>query len=102
MGNFSEALHAMMPDYAKCLSSVGADVCVPVDVSNWGAYALVAALSREGGVWLGQTEAEERTMLEALASAGAVDGARKEKALSVDGFDISKQIEVVSSLRSLL
>ncbi|MDR1133705.1 MAG: DUF4392 domain-containing protein [Synergistaceae bacterium] len=102
MGNFSEALRAMMPDYARCLSSVGADVCVPADVSNWGAYALAAALSREGGVWLGQTEAEERTMLEALASAGAVDGARKEKTLSVDGFDISKQIEVVSSLRSLL
>ena len=102
MGNFTEPLRAMMPDYARCLSSVGADVCIPADVSNWGAYALSAALSHERGVWLGQTESEERAMLEALVSAGAVDGARKEISVSVDGFDISKQLEIVSSLRSLL
>ncbi|MDR1580242.1 MAG: DUF4392 domain-containing protein [Synergistaceae bacterium] len=102
MGNFVEPLRVMMPNYARCLSSVGADVCIPVDVSNWGAYALAAALSRDHGVWLGQTESEERAMFEALSSAGAVDGASKKISMSVDGFDISKQLEIVSSLRSLL
>jgi hypothetical protein len=102
MGNYTEQLRVMMPDYAECLSSVGADVCIPVDVSNWGAYALSAALSLERGVWLGQTASEEAVMAEALASAGAVDGTKKEVSLSVDGFDISKQLEVVSSLQCLL
>lgn len=102
MGNFMEPLRAMMPYYVNCLSSVGADVCIPVDVSNWGAYAMSAALSRECGVWLGQTASEETAMLEALASAGAVDGRSKEKTMSVDGFDMSKQLEIVSSLRDLL
>ncbi|MDR3164871.1 MAG: DUF4392 domain-containing protein [Synergistaceae bacterium] len=101
MGNYMERLCVMMPDYAMCLSSVRADVCIPVDVSNWGAYALSAALSRDCGVWLGQTQAEEAAMLEAMASAGAVDGTSKKNALSVDGFDMSKQLEIVSSLRSL-
>jgi hypothetical protein len=101
MGNFTTELRAMMPNYARCLSSVGADVCIPVDVSNWGAYALSAALSHDSGVWLGQTEAEETAMLEALASAGAVDGTTKKISMSVDGFDISKHLEIVSSLRSL-
>jgi hypothetical protein len=102
MGNFTGALRAMMPDYAKCLSSVGADVCIPADVSNWGAYALTSALSHERGVWLGQTASEERAMLGVIVSAGAVDGTRKEISMSVDGFDISKQLEIVSSLRDLL
>ena len=102
MGNFNGLLSAMMPDYAGCLSSVRADVCIPVDVSNWGAYALAAALSRERGVWLGQTASEEAAMLEVLVSAGAVDGVRKERSMSVDGFDMPKQLEVVSFLRSLL
>jgi hypothetical protein len=102
MANFTAPLRAMMPDYAGCLSSVGADVCIPVDVSNWGAYALSAALSHESGVWLGQTEAEEAAMLSALGSVGAVDGTTKKISMSVDGFDISKQLEIVSSLRSLL
>jgi hypothetical protein len=102
MGNFAERLSAMMPDYAKCLSSVRADVCIPADVSNWGAYALASALSFERGEWLGQTEDEETAMLEALASAGAVDGVTKTRSLSVDGFDISKHLEIISSLRGLI
>jgi hypothetical protein len=102
MANFTAPLRAMMPDYARCLSSVGADVCIPADVSNWGAYALSAALSRDRGVWLGQTEAEETAMLAALVSAGAVDGTMKKISMSVDGFDISKQLEIVSSLRDWL
>jgi hypothetical protein len=101
MGNYTAPLRAMMPGYARCLSSVGADVCIPADVSNWGAYALSAALSLDRGVWLGQTEAEETAMLAALVSAGAVDGTTKKISMSVDGFDISKQLEIVSSLRGL-
>ena len=102
MANYSSALAGLMPDYAACLSAVGADVAIPVDVSNWGAYALCAALSLEAGKWLAQSEDGEIKMIEALVRAGAVDGMKKTASLSVDGFGIAKQAEIIRALRSLL
>lgn len=101
MGAIREALCERMPDYAKCLCVVGADVCLPVDVSNWGAYALVAAMSSLTGEWLGQTVREERAMLEALHACGAVDGVSKRSALSVDGLELDAQLQVRDALERL-
>jgi len=102
MGNYKTSLEMMMPNYAECISSVKADVSIPADVSNWGAYALSAALSIAEGKWLAQTEEEEIEMMKALSRIGAVDGVKKIPSLSVDGFDISKQLEICSALRNLL
>jgi hypothetical protein len=102
MGNYKPDLCEMMPDYAECLCSVRADVAIPVDVSNWGAYALAAAISADAGEWLAQTEAEETAMLEALRSAGVVDGVTKKPSASVDGFGISRHLEIRSALQNLL
>ena len=101
MGAVHGPLSSMMPDYAECLCVVGADVCLPVDVSNWGAYALVAALSSLAGTWLGQTAEEERAMLEALRACGAVDGVSKQSALSVDGLDLEAQLQIRDALERL-
>jgi hypothetical protein len=101
MGNYREALSEIMRGYGNCISVVGADVCIPVDVSNWGAYALAAALSIDSGEWAAQSAEEETAMLEALCAAGAVDGVSKKSGMSVDGFGLEKQLEVCSSLRSL-
>ncbi|MDR1510233.1 MAG: DUF4392 domain-containing protein [Synergistaceae bacterium] len=102
MGNYMSRLSEMMPDYAGCLCTVKADVTIPVDVSNWGAYALAAAISIDAGEWLAQTESEEIAMLEALRAAGAVDGVTKKPSVSVDGFDISKHLKVRADLQDLL
>ncbi|MDR1966300.1 MAG: DUF4392 domain-containing protein [Synergistaceae bacterium] len=102
MANYRVALAEMMPSYSGCLSSVGADVCVPADVSNWGAYALAAALSVEVGEWLAQSEAEEAAMLEALRNAGAVDGVTKKTGMSVDGFGLARHLKVCSELMGLM
>jgi hypothetical protein len=102
MGVYKAALSRLMPGYAKCLCSIGADVAIPVDVSNWGAYALAAALSVKAGEWLAQTENEEIKMTEVLRKVGAVDGVKKISSGSVDGFDISKQLQIRSALRDLL
>jgi hypothetical protein len=102
MGNYKPALAEMIPDYAECLCTVKADVAIPVDVSNWGAYALAAAISMEAGEWLAQTESEETAMLEALRAAGAVDGVTKKTSASVDGFDVSKHLEIRAALQDLL
>ena len=102
MGNFADPLAEIMPDYAECLSTVGADVAIPADVSNWGAYGVVAALSLDAGVWLGHSESDEINMAEALLKTGAVDGLRKTVSASVDGLDLQKQLEILAALRDLL
>lgn len=101
MGNFVRELTEINPTYADCLCVVEADVCIPVDVSNWGAYALVAALSADSGVWLGQSAEEERAMLERLCSCGVVDGVTKRCAPSVDGLGLEEQLRVRGALEAL-
>ena len=100
MGNFTHELAEINPTYADCLCVVGADVCIPVDVSNWGAYALVAALSASGDSWLGQSAEEERAMLETLCSCGVVDGVTKRCEPSVDGLGLDEQLRVREALEA--
>jgi hypothetical protein len=99
MGCLEGELCGMMPDYADCLCVIGADVCIPVDISNWGAYALSAAVSAVEGRWLGQSSEEESAMLYALADSGAVDGLTGKSEASVDGLRLDRHLEVISLLR---
>lgn len=101
MGCFYEKLSTMLPGYLNCLSVIKTDMALPVDVSNWGAYALTAALSLKWGVWRGHMENEEAAMLEALRGCGAVDGISLSRGLSVDGFPLSVHESVVSNLLGL-
>ena len=101
MGNFYEDLKMLLPAYAACLCTVQTDHALAVDVSNWGAYALTAALSFMWGSWRGPEAGEELAMLEALTRLGAVDGISRRPELTVDGFDIILQDEIISSLREL-
>lgn len=101
MGNFMAQLGELLPDYKNCLSVVRADAALPVDVSNWGAYALAAALSHVWGEWRGHREGDERRMLEALEACGAVDGITAVPELSVDGFPLAVQEEVVSTIYNI-
>jgi hypothetical protein len=100
MGSLADELCIIMPDYARCLSIVKADVCIPVDVSNWGAYALASALSSAEGRWIGQSEEEERMMLLEMSDCGAVDGITKTRSASVDGLRLERHMEVVSLLKA--
>ncbi|MDR1978015.1 MAG: DUF4392 domain-containing protein [Synergistaceae bacterium] len=88
MGFFYDALADLMPHYAPCLSRVPSTLCLPVDVSNWGAYALSAVLSVFYRRWLGLDPGEETLMLKALADAGAVDGISGTTGMSVDGVSL--------------
>jgi hypothetical protein len=99
MGSLSKELAGIMPDYAGSLCVVPADVCIPVDVSNWGAYALTAALSSVEKRWLAQNEDEEIAMLRELCDDGAVDGVTLRRGMSVDGMAADVHVGVLSSLR---
>jgi hypothetical protein len=100
MGNFIGELRGIMPRYVPCLCVVKADVCIPVDVSNWGAYGLSAALSSAAGMWLAQDEDEERSMLTALGDGDTVDGITKKKEPSVDGLPLERHMKIIADLKS--
>lgn len=63
-----------------------ADHVIPAGISNWGAFALSAALSLLSGKLLIRPSGHERALLEAILAAGAVDGSTGRSELSVDGL----------------
>ena len=100
MGLLYDALAERLPRYASFLSIVSATVCLPVDVSNWGAYALSAVLSAFYRRWLGLDDGEEGAMLEAIVDAGAVDGFTGRPSQSVDGIPLRSLDETALRIRS--
>jgi hypothetical protein len=99
MGSLGESLKPLVPGFQSCLCSVEADICLPVDVSNWGCYALSALLSLISGQWLGHSSAEESAMLGSMARQGAVDGATRMCGTTVDGFSEEDDLSLVESIR---
>ena len=100
MGLLYDALAEKMPHYAPCLSRVSSTVCLPVDVSNWGAYALTAVLSGFYRRWLGLNDGEEEAMLSAILETGAVDGVTGRADQSVDGISLTDLNEVTFSIKN--
>jgi hypothetical protein len=100
MGRFRNDLARQFPSHASSLCDVRADAALAVDVSNWGAYGLAALLSAERGLWLGHSPDEEERLLRALVAAGAVDGLTRTADLTVDGFSLEVQREIVASLQA--
>ena len=78
-----------------------ADYVIAAGTSNWGAHALVAALSLLSKHRLLRAPVHEHAVLEALLAAGAVDGLTKRAELSVDGIgwnDYAKTLEAMHQL----
>ena len=78
-------------------SVIRTDVAIPADVSNWGCYALSAALSHIWGESVRSLQRDERAMLEALVGKNVVDGISKPE-LTVDGFGIEANEEIIAGL----
>jgi hypothetical protein len=82
---------------------VSCDVLISAAVSNWGAYGVSACLAYmlEDTEVLHDAHTEYR-MLEACATAGAVDGAYGSQILAVDGIDWQTQQSVITMLHSIV
>lgn len=84
---------------------VATDEVITAGISNWGAYALVAALAvADPTVSAAETlsVAGERELLEKLVhDAGAVDGATLERSLSVDGVDVEAYLAHLAAILSV-
>jgi hypothetical protein len=77
---------------------VSVDHLVVAGVSNWGAYGVVAQLGRLTGQPLLHTPTDERTMIDACVSAGAVDGLTRRREPTVDAHPADTHAAIVALL----
>lgn len=96
MGNIPSALANLdiRPSKTCC------DELVVADVSNWGAYGLIAFL----GYWAGRDllgEVSPLDILHYLSSKGSVDGVTGQNTLTEDGMNAAEGLNVILQLRIL-
>ena len=72
---------------------------VVAGTSNWGAYGVVAELSRLDGSDLLHSAEEERRMVAACVQAGAVDGITRRREPTVDGLPWEAHVGMLELLR---
>ena len=96
MGNVLEAVAKLdiTPSTTRC------DELLVADVSNWGAYGVLALL----GYWRGEDllgKISPREILSYLSEKGSVDGVTLENTLTEDGLPVSAGEDILESLREL-
>jgi hypothetical protein len=110
-GAVRDAITAVHPLGGKSLAGhesgvvtvTATDVVVSASVSNWGAYAIAAALAAQTrNIDVLHTQALERELIEATVNAGARDGATSKAEVAVDGINWQGHTSFVELLRSIV
>ena len=96
MGNIATAISALdiNASVTRC------DELLVADVSNWGAYGLIAILAS----WSGQdllAQVSPVAILDYLSARGSVDGVTRENTLTEDGLEAAEGLRVIQELRIL-
>jgi hypothetical protein len=77
-----------------------ADELIVADVSNWGAYGLIAFL----GLWQEKdllAKINPLAILQYLSQLGSVDGVTRVNQLTEDGLPVSEGLAVIRQLRQI-
>jgi hypothetical protein len=98
MGNLRLRLARHDPALARIASVVRVHHLVVAGTSNWGAYGVVAALSRLTGRPLLHGAEDERRLIQACVDAGAVDGITRRPEPTVDGLPLEVHAGFVALL----
>lgn len=98
LGRLRDSLKSRVTHGELIFCATPADYVIPAGISNWGAYALVAALSLLAGQLLLRPPEHERAVLQALLAAGAVDGCTRAPTLSVDGLPWDDYAKVLAEI----
>ena len=96
MGNISAAIATL--DIRAAVTCC--DELVVADVSNWGAYGLIALLAK----WSGRdllADVSPLDILDYLSARGSVDGVTRKNTLTEDGLEATEGIGVIQELRIL-
>lgn len=75
------------------------DYLILAGVSNWGAHALVAAISLIINQDLLYSDKTEVQVLNSIVEAGAVDGLTKEQTLTVDGLSLEDNMRIFKNIK---
>jgi hypothetical protein len=102
-----QVIHTNIPNGlgARIACRVATDWTIACGVSNWGAYALGAAVAHLIGqpdLLLDWSDQRERDVLTAMVNAGAVDGVTGKPSLSVDGLALEQHLEIWRQIRDAL
>jgi hypothetical protein len=109
MGNIRDEILELMPWFRKCICGCESgivpirtvDLLVLATVSNWGAYAIEAALAGLlGKVDVMHDDSVEHSVLYGAAQAGLIDGMSGICASSVDGLSEEANRSIVQLLRA--
>ncbi len=96
MGNIAAAIATL--DITAATTTC--DELLVADVSNWGAYGLIALLAR----WSGRdllAQVSPVDILDYLSARGSVDGVTRENTLTEDGLEAEEGLRVIQELRVL-
>ncbi len=96
MGNIGTAIAGL--DIHPAVT--GCDELLVADVSNWGAYGLIALLAK----WSGRdllAEISPLTILDYLCARGGVDGVTRQNTLTEDGLPAAEGMRIIQELRIL-
>jgi hypothetical protein len=100
MGAVKAAVARYIPHGDVLCAELATDVLLPVGVSNWGAYAVVAALAiLRGDPTLVHTPENERRLIAFSPSAGLVDGTSGMLEATVDGLPPDIHASIVALLQ---
>lgn len=102
MGAVKQAVHEHVPHGPVLCAELATDVLIPAGVSNWGGYAVAAALAvRDQNADLAHTPDRERRLLEAAPGLGLIDGSTGRTDPTADGMPMSVHLGVVELLVEL-
>lgn len=99
MGNLKQVIGEKL---ALVPCDVKVDRLVIATVSNWGAYGMTAYLQKRTGRRVLPSFGEIRDYLQEIVALGSVDGVTKRQDLSVDGFTLETEREIIDELHGLV
>ena len=98
MGNYYYEISRSFKNGQKIGSITTSDWLIPAGVSNWGGYALAAALSLLLKKNLLPSPAQEFEVVQKIVDAGAVDGTTGKCQVTVDGLPVQKYLSVLKAV----
>ncbi len=102
LGSFYDEIKVSVPMGSLIATTTAADYVIPAGISNWGGYAMAAALSLLSGKPLLPPAGTEKEVVTAMIDAGAVDGSTKLREVSVDGIDFNLYIHVIEQISHIV
>jgi D-glutamate cyclase-like, C-terminal len=101
MGNLAAAIPIVMPIVGRPCATTTTRLVI-ASVSNWGAWGVIAAISRLRRVNLLPSVGEAHDLLVEAVALGAVDGTTGKRTASVDGFPMEENDRVLAEMHGWL